>query len=343
MSPSRPTVPFTYQDAVERYSGRRSLDRRLRDGDVCRLGRGIYAEPLTLGSATETWVAHRTEHLHRLRAALHRFPGMVASHTSAAVVHGLELVIAAETPVELTVVRGAPQSRSLPGVRIHHTDSTVTPHVLVDDIRTTTIARTVADVLRTRRAPHAVAMTDRAVADGAVDLAGITAALDAQVRWKGRPRARESLAAVDLRRESWLESYSFVALHEQGHPLPLPQVSVHDEHLRFVGRVDGLWPREKVFAEADGEGKYFLGPGDQVPLEPETTVRRRLAEERERHARLEALGLVGVRWTGEEIMNRPEAVALRVELARERARGMQFHGWVRRGADLVRLESLFAA
>ena len=72
-------------------------------------------------------------------------------------------------------------------------------------------------------------------------------------------------------------------------------------------------------------------------------MRRRLAQERERHHRLEGLGLVGVRWTGEEIMNRPDAVALKVERARERGRGMPFRGWVRRGDDFVRLESLYAA
>jgi hypothetical protein len=335
-----PATPFTFRDAVEGGVSRRALDTALRDGEIYRAGRGVYASHLALDGAADTWQLHRTEHLHRLRTALLRFPGCVASHTSAAVLHGLELVIAADTPVELTVVDDEPQSRSFPGLKIHHTDSTVTPHVVVDDMRATALPRTVADVLRTRKLPHSVAMTDRAVADGFVTAAEVSAELDAQVRWKGRPRAREALALVDPSRESWLESFSFAALHEQGHPVPLPQMAIHDEHFRFVGRVDGLWPQDRTFAEADGHGKYFLDPDGGTSTEPEATARRRLEEERARHTRLESLGLVGVRWTGSQIMGRPEAVSLAVERARERGRGMQFRGWVRMADRYVRLESL---
>lgn len=335
-----PTVPFTFQDAVRGPLGRRSLDLALRRGEIYRVSRGVYAPHLGMDCGRETWELHREEHLHRLRAALRRFPGAVASHTSAAVVHGLPLVIAAGTPVELTVVERAPQSRRLADLRIHHTDSTSTPHVRVHGLRTTTIPRTVADVLRTRRAPHSVAMTDHALAAGLVTLHDIRAELDAQKRWRGRPRALEALTLVDPRRESWLESYSLVTLHEHGHPAPLPQISIHDEHFRFVGRVDALWPRDRTFGEADGAGKYFMHPDETPPGEPEETARRRLAEEHVRHSRLESLGLVGVRWTGADIMAHPEAVSLRVERARERGRGMGFRGWVRQGERYVPLESL---
>lgn len=338
-----PTTPFTFRDAIRADLPRGVLETALKGGHLYRVSRGVYARPVTVEGTAETWERHRKEHLHRLRAALHRFPGAVASHTSAAVVHGLELVIAAGASIDLTVVEGVPQSRLLEGVTIHHTDSTTTAHVVVDGIRTTTVPRTVADVLRTRKAPHSVAMTDRALAAGVVTLPQVTAELDRQVRWRGRPRACEALEFVDPRRESWLESFSFVTLHEQGHPVPLPQISLHDGSFNFIGRVDGLWPRDKAFAEADGREKYFLGADGQASPEPEEAARRRLEQERTRHARLEALGLAGVRWTGREVMADPEVVSIRAERARERGRGMEFRGWVRQGEAFVRLEALYEA
>ena len=53
-----------------------------------------------------------------------------------------------------------------------------------------------------------------------------------------------------------------VALHGLGIDLPTPQIEVFDESGRFVGRVDGMWMAEGTVAEADGEGKYVLGPFD---------------------------------------------------------------------------------
>lgn len=340
MDAQLPPTPFTFRDAVGGAMSRRSLAAAVREGRARRVGRGLYAPPLDLDPAAESWELHRLEHLNRLRVALLRFPGCVASHTSAAVAHALELVIAPDTPVELTVVDDEPQSRLLHGVRIHHTDSIATPHVVVEGLRVTTLPRTVADVLRTRKVPHSVAMTDRAIAAGLVTAATVSAELDAQTRWKGRPRAREALGLLDPSRESWLESFSFVTLLQEGHPMPLPQVAIHDEHFRFVGRVDGLWPGDRTFAEADGQAKYSLEPDDGTIIAPEASARRRLEEEHERHARLESLGLVGVRWTSAEIMGRPEAVSLAVERARERGRGMRFRGWVRQGGAFVRLEAL---
>ena len=63
--------------------------------------------------------------------------------------------------------------------------------------------------------------------------------------------------------------------------MPVPQVAIHDEHFRFVGRVDGLWPDDLTFAEADGHGKYFLGLDASTPAAPSSTqsgpTRRRVA------------------------------------------------------------------
>lgn len=333
-----PTTPFTYAGALAGGATRTDLLDALHARRIYRSSRGVYAPQPVLAAGAPTWELNREVHLHSLHAALQRFPGAVASHTSAAVAHGLDLVISATSPVELTVVARAPKSRLHDGLIIHHADSTDTPFEVVDGIRATTVSRTLADVLRTRRPPHAVAAVDRAVAAGRTTAHDIRSELDAQVRWKGRPRALDALALVDPVRESWLESYSFVTFHGHGLPVPLPQVEIFDERFRFVGRVDGLWPRTRTFAEADGEDKYFLR-GDAVSSS-ERAVREKLLAELARHRRLESLGLVGVRWTGDDILATPDTVVGRVHAARRRAEGMTFRGWVRWAGRFVRLEAL---
>lgn len=338
MKADLPLTPFSYGSALARGVTRSDLRVAMSAGEVYRLSRGIYAPLPTLATDVPSWELHRTMHLHSLRAALQRFPGAVASHTSAAVVHGLELLISASSPVEVTVVERAPKSRRHEGLIIHHTDSTETPFEVVGGIRVTSVARTLADVLRTRRPPHAVAAVDRAVAGGLTSVDDIRAELDSQRRWKGRPRALAALEVVDPVRESWLESFSFVTLHGHGVPVPLPQIELFDEHFRFAGRVDGLWPGSRTFAEADGEGKYFIKGG--VEVSAEQTALDKLTAEHARHRRLESLGLAGVRWTGEEMLASPEMVVGRVRAARRRGEGMTFRGWVRWGGRFARLESL---
>jgi hypothetical protein len=75
-----------------------------------------------------------------------------------------------------------------------------------------------------------------ALRGGATDLLAVEASLDGMRRWRGRPKANAALRLVDPRRESWLESFSFVVLHGLGIDLPTPQVEVFDEWGQFVAR-----------------------------------------------------------------------------------------------------------
>lgn len=332
-----PEGPFSYRQAVAAGVPRPRLRRAVEDGRVRRLTRNVYTLPVPLDPSAERWELARSDHLRRVKEALARFPTSVASHSSAALLHGLELVVSPHAEVEITVVDAVPRSRRHPGVVLHHADSTPTGWVETQGIRATTLARTAADVLRTRRHPHAVAMLDRALTSGLLSREEVVAELDRQRRWRGRPRALRSMSLVDTARESWLESYSLVALHELGMPLPLAQVDILDEAFSFVGRVDGLVPGG-VFLEADGEGKYFLDADPAHPLSE--LVQRRLAAEQLRHRRLEELGLVGVRWGGPEIMSDPAAVLYRVNDARRRALHQTFRGWVRWEGRVVRMADL---
>lgn len=281
----------------------------LQRGEVEQVARGLYRtlRPLPVG---EPWDVTVQRHLDRLRVALRRFPGHVPSHSSAAVVHGLELMISPESPVELTCLQREPRSRREGDVILHHCDDNDVPVTAVAGTQVTTLARTVADTMRTRRLPHGTALLDAVRRQGLLTLDEVLEVLDGQRRWRGRPKAMAGVTLSDPRRETWLESFSFVRLHELGVPIPLAQPTITDLDGHFMGRPDGLLCEQGVFLEADGTGKYFLDgrPDESV----EETVRRKLTEERMRHVRLEGLGLRGVRWTPHEILHQPDLVAGRV-------------------------------
>jgi len=156
-----------------------------------------------------------------------------------------------------------------------------------------------------------------ALRGGATDFLAVEASLDGMRRWRGRPKANAALRLVDPRRESWLESFSFVVLHGLGIDLPTPQVEVFDEWGQFVGRVDGMWIAEGTVAEADGQGKYLLGTPVGGGAGGKDAARRVVAEKC-REDDLRDLGLEMVRWGAHEMRRSPDVVARRVDAARAR-------------------------
>ncbi len=97
--------------------------------------------------------------------------------------------------------------------------------------------------------------------------------------------------------ESPLESISRFRLMGRGVPEPELQHEFFDDR-GFVARVDFWWPKLKVVGEADGMTKYA-----EI-----ADVRA----EKLRQDRLSALGLTVVRWTWQEIWERPGDVARRI-------------------------------
>ncbi|WP_151525422.1 type IV toxin-antitoxin system AbiEi family antitoxin domain-containing protein [Serinicoccus kebangsaanensis] len=321
-----PRTPFSYADALALGVTRQQLRRALKEGAIVRLRRGWYAVVGVDVAAGERWEMTRQDHLQRVREALVAHPGCAAGHDSAAIVDQLPLVVSPTAEVELVRIEDAPSSRRLPGVTIHHTDSMETTTVMVDGIRCTTRARTAADVLRTRRLPHGLAMLDEAVRAGQVSAHEVRAVLDSQHRWVGRPKALRVLDLLDGRRESWGESYSAGVIALADLPQPIPQVDLYDENFVFVARLDGLLDHELVATESDGQAKYRIGA---TPDTAEPLARAALAAESIRQARIERLGLAVARWMTEEAMRHPEVVSQRIHAATSRALNNTFIGWVR--------------
>lgn len=329
-----PADPFTFADALAAGITRAQLRTAVRRGSLISVARGWYARHGRTLDRGERWETTRADHLGRLCKALRTHPGCAASHDSAALLHGLAIVMSPTAEVQLVRVEDYPSSRRIPGVIIHHADSTPTDTVTVDGLRATTVPRTVADVLRTRRLPHGLAVLDQSLREQVVTLPDIRHELAAQRRWIGKVRAQQAVELADPVRESWAESFSCGTLALAELPQPIPQVEILDESFTFLGRVDGLLDHENAFFEVHGTAKYFLGRADE---EPEETARRRLIKEAARHASLERVGLAGAQWTAEEVMRTPDVAVARMNDAIHRGRSQTFTGWARWQGRLCQL------
>lgn len=321
-----PPDPFSYAAALASGMTRHQLRSAVESGALHRLARDQYARTGAQLADGERWQNVLADHLRRLDEALRAHPGCAASHDSAAALHGLPIVLAPGAEVHLLRVDDFPSSRRLPGVIVHHEDSVETSLTTVSGRRVTTPARTIADLLRTRRIPNSLAVLDQSIRAGLVTLDDVERESRQQRRWVGRVRAEQALAIVDPARESWAESYSTGAMHVAGRPLPIPQVDILDGSFTFLGRVDGFLDHECVFTEVDGYSKYLIGLPDEEPSE---TAHRRLAEEKLRHQRIERTGLAGARWTIAEAMADSGVIGERINEAIHRARSMTFTGWIR--------------
>lgn len=321
---------FTTQTAMAAGISHHVLRRLVRHESIIRVQSGIYRQPQpdAPGPAQERWARIHQEHTMRARAALQAHPFHALSHRSGALVFGWPVSLHPDEPVHLTALHVEPRSRRADGKVLHHSDSIINEVVEVDGLRLLSHERTVADCLRTMTPANGVAVADGALRCGATDLLAVEGSLAGMRRWRGRPRANAALRLVDPRRETWLESFSFVALHSLGIDLPTPQVEVFDEMGRFVGRVDGMWIADGTVAEADGQGKYLLGTPDGGGASGEDAARRVVAE-KVREDDLRDLGLEMVRWGTLEIRRSLETVAGRVDSARARGDIRRFRGRLR--------------
>lgn len=317
---------FTTDQAVKAGLSKRVLTRLVRRQDVVRTARGVYRRRLEPGSDVAEWAAAASAHHRRCREFLLARPGHAVSHLSAALLHGLSVPLRDATPVEVTSIDLAAQSRRVAGVVIHHCDSLENETIDIGGLRVTTLARTLADIARQHPLTVSVPVLDAAIRSERCTGDEVQAVLVSQARWVGRPRGFQALAMVDPARESWLESYSFVVLWRSGLSMPTPQVEVFDHAGRFVARVDGMLLGSGVVLECDGAQKYALGP---ETTDLQTRVARHLMAQNARQLALESLGLSVVRWTTHDITRAPSDVLARIRRAQHETTIGSFTGRLR--------------
>ena len=284
------------------------LSRLVRSGTLTHVRRGAYVRAEALASEMTAEDRHRL----LVGAVAAQMPrGAVVSHGSAAVLHGLPVWNEAIARVHLTRNRTGGAKRRL-DVDVH--SAAVPPqHVeLLEGVPVTTVARTVADLGRSRSFAQAVAAGDRAAARG-LDFGDLDQVLESMAQWPGVRQARRVAMFIDGRSETAGESVSRVRLWEQGLPYPVPQREIRDRQGKLIGRVDFCWEQHRTVGEFDGRVKYgrLLTPGQR----PDDV----LFAEKLREDALRDAGWQVVRWIWSDL-DRPGLLRERVLRAFARAR-----------------------
>jgi hypothetical protein len=306
-------VVFTHDLVMRRGMTPAQLRVRVRRGEFRRLRHGAYCR-------TRDWDTANPEEQHAMEAAAYAITHASSapfafSHSTAAAVLGLPVDARHLERLRLTV----DPSTGLATRRDGEVDRQVARLREVDvrsmrGVRITTPARTVADCLRRLPPLDAVALTDAALRRGVCSLAEVRQVLQWQAEWPFAAVGALALQLVDPRRESPIESKSAVVMHQHRVPPPEPQVSIEDPDGRFVARVDFLWRRYGVVGEVDGRVKYA---GDAA---------RAIEAEKDRQARLEALGLIVVRWDARHLFGDVPVLVQRVMTALSMGDGRRFRG-----------------
>jgi hypothetical protein len=228
----------------------------VRAGALVRYRPGVYVREESLRRAA---ASPATAHALLVAAVTTAQSGRaaVASHQSAALIHGLDLLSAPPAgTVWLTRPPGGYRGQSVPGVRLHSArlprDHVMERH----GVWVTTATRTVVDLARISPFMAGVVSADSALRTGRTTDFGLARMLRSCARWPGIDNARRVVAFSDELAESALESCARVVFAEAGLPPPALQVPISDNHGQVIGRVDFYWPRHRTIAEADGMAKY---------------------------------------------------------------------------------------
>lgn len=328
--PALPLV-FSRRDALDAGLTQHQIERRVARGVWRRLRRGHYC----LAAAYEQAGARGRHEIEVRAVVLSRADEVLVSHLSAAALLGWPRPLAGWGRATVTAPPGT-LARSRRGVVVQAATVRPVDRSTRDGVAITSPARTVADVLRHVAAPEAVAIADHALRSGAVTYDEVATVLAWQREWPYGVRGVAALQLVDPRRETWLESFSFVHLHQCRVPLPEPQVEVFDARGRFVARLDALWDGV-IAGEADGRTKYDLTGVLGARADPEASVeelvrraQRRLDEEKRRMDAICAVGLELVRWGTAEVLHDLPGLAQRVQERRALADPARFTGRLRR-------------
>lgn len=316
-------IPISYV-ADELGSGRsaRRLQREAANGELLGILSGAYAE-------RSAWMALTPEqrHLLQIAATLRRRPDdPVLVGESAALLLGLPTARPLPSWVHLSTTDRTPPASST-AVRWYRGVLREDQVTRVHGVRTTDLARTTADLARSRAFPAAMAAVDAALRPATRTLPWRF--VDAQVRsadpirlggvrrddlvelvasaGRGTRAARRAIELGDPLAASAGESLSRAHIHLLGFPPPLLQRRFVDPD-GSVAVVDFDWPEFRVSGEFDGFVKYSADEYLRGALPAEVLWR-----EKERERRLKRHhGREVARWTWSDVTG--GAVGLRDEL-----------------------------
>lgn len=232
---------------------------RARRGELVAVTRGVYLDA-AVWSTMDRDARYRT----RITAiAGHLEHDTVFSHDSAAALWRLPWVGQWPRKVHITV-DAATGGRSNTSV-FRHTTGVPGSSELIDALRVTTLARTVADVARTSSFGNAVTVADAALRRSSFAVPDVPtsrlvrddllAELIGIPLHQGVVKARRAIEFADGRADRPGESMSRASIHRAGLTAPCLQEPIRGLSGR-VWTVDFWWPEFNVIGEFDGKWKY---------------------------------------------------------------------------------------
>ena len=273
--------PFTLADARRAGLARWHLE----GASWRRLGPGVYA-----------WTALAETPALRLEAACLGLPASALfSGRTAAWLHGLDVDPC--EPIEV-ILPGDGEGWERGGVRVRRVEVDDYEVVMRRGFRTTSLVRTLSDLSRKLSLVEAVVVTDMALHSGLIKPAQLRGWVDRQAGRKGVGAARRVLDFADSGAESPMETRLRMLLVLSGLPRPEVQVTVRDEAGSIVGRPDLYYRAQRLGIEYDGERH-----------------RASLVEDNRRQNRLLLAEIRLLRFTGADVLRRPDSVVTQVRNA----------------------------
>ena len=300
---------FTASDAARVDVGESALRHLTRNHEILHLRRGAYVLASRWDPASpEQRLALRTCAVLRTRptpvddvsdTAYGTIAPEAACHQSSLALHDLPLhgvrADIVDVMSKVSRVRLSSGLRTQPGSH---------PTVTVQGVRAVTIPVAIAQVLQRCGVLAALVPLDAALRGKKCTVKEVSAALVA-VLGAGSSRGARLLELADPKSDSVGETRTRLLLHDLGYDV-LSQISIVDDHDRFVGRVDFL-VNKRIIVEFDGLQKYAGASGKAA-----------LAQEKRREDRLRALGYMVVRLVWADL-DHPERIAAMMRRAVQQA------------------------
>jgi hypothetical protein len=249
---------FTRDDALALGLDDRSIRRAISLKAWHRIRNGAF-------TMSDLWPADPVEqHAIRCRAVVAKLGGAVAlSHTSAAVLHGLQLWQPDLSQVHVTRLDGG-AGHAEAGVT-HHEGLIVAGDVMFrDGLQVTTPARAALETASLDNAEAGLIALDSVLHLCLTTAEDLVSTYNLMQSWPGLRKLQVVVRLADGGAESIGESRSRYLFYVQNLPAPQLQFVVRDDRGEVVGISDFAWPEHRLLGEFDGRVKYerFARPGE---------------------------------------------------------------------------------
>lgn len=248
---------------------------------------------MRVAPATYMWTGLRADPMHAIHAMSTRLPGSAAfSGFTAVWLHKVDAQPC--IPVEATVRDGAGVS-ARSGCLVRRAVLDEEDVVLIQGLRVTSMARTLADVSARVTLTEAVVIADAALHAGRIRLDELDSWATSHAGRRGIRKLRKVIEHAEPAAESPMESRLRMLLVLAGLPRPEAQVSLYGGSDQFLGRLDLFYRESRLGIEYDGD-----------------VHRNTLTADNRRQNRLLSSGIRLLRFTAADVLGNPGAVLTQV-------------------------------